>query len=99
MRRPHGGHRETDRCPDPTPFSTLVPPCHMKPISKNRKSRSLFRLDPPSCALPPKKALVPDPEFVPPRSSSTQSPAASHTALLPPSTPLQRPPHATHRPH
>ena len=37
----------------------------MKPISKNRKSRSVFRLDPPSCALPPKKVLVPDPESVP----------------------------------
>jgi hypothetical protein len=36
----------------------------MKPISKNRKSRSVFRLDPPSCALPPKKSLVPDPESV-----------------------------------
>jgi hypothetical protein len=37
----------------------------MKPISQNRKPRSLFRLDPPSCALPPKKVLVPDPESVP----------------------------------
>jgi hypothetical protein len=37
----------------------------MKPISKNRKSRSVFRLDPPSCALPPKKVPVPDPESVP----------------------------------
>ena len=37
----------------------------MKPISQNRKSRSLFRLDPPSCALPPKKVPVPDPESVP----------------------------------
>jgi hypothetical protein len=36
----------------------------MKPISKNRKPRSVFRLDPPSCALPPKKVLVPDPESV-----------------------------------
>ena len=37
----------------------------MKPISQNRTSRSIFRLDPPSCALPPKKVLVPDPESVP----------------------------------
>jgi hypothetical protein len=37
----------------------------MKPISKNRKSRSLFWLDPPSCALPPKKARISDPESVP----------------------------------
>ncbi|HWO38746.1 MAG TPA: hypothetical protein VNO32_58980 [Candidatus Acidoferrum sp.] len=37
----------------------------MKPISPNRKPRSAFRLDPPSCALPPKKVLVLDPESVP----------------------------------
>jgi len=37
----------------------------MKPISQNRKPRSIFRLDPPSCALPSKKILVPDPESVP----------------------------------
>ena len=37
----------------------------MKPIFKNRKPRSVSRLDPPSCALPPKKVLVPDPESVP----------------------------------
>ena len=37
----------------------------MKPISKNRKPRSLFGLDPSSCALPPKKVLVPHPESVP----------------------------------
>jgi hypothetical protein len=37
----------------------------MKPISQNRKPRSVFRLDPPSCALPPKKVLVPDPESAP----------------------------------
>jgi hypothetical protein len=37
----------------------------MKPISQNPKPRSIFRLDPSSCALPPKKALVPDPESVP----------------------------------
>jgi hypothetical protein len=37
----------------------------MKPISQNRKPRSVFRLDSPSCALPPKKILVPDPESVP----------------------------------
>ena len=37
----------------------------MKPISQNRKPRSVFRLDPPSCALPPKKVLVLDPESVP----------------------------------
>jgi hypothetical protein len=36
----------------------------MKPISKIRKSRSIFRIDPPSCALPPKKVPVPDPESV-----------------------------------
>jgi hypothetical protein len=36
----------------------------MKPISKIRKSRSIFRIDPPSCALPPKKVHVPDPESV-----------------------------------
>jgi hypothetical protein len=34
----------------------------MKPILKIRQSRSIFRLDPPSCALPPKKVLVPAPE-------------------------------------
>jgi hypothetical protein len=37
----------------------------MKPISQNRKPRSVFRLDPPSCALPPKKVLVLDAESVP----------------------------------
>jgi hypothetical protein len=37
----------------------------MKPISQNRKPRSVFRLDPPSCALPPKKVLLLDPESVP----------------------------------
>ena len=37
----------------------------MKPTSKNRKSRSLFRLDQPPCALPPNKVLVPDPESLP----------------------------------
>ncbi len=37
----------------------------MKPISQNRKPRSLFRLDPHSCALRPKKLPVPDPESVP----------------------------------
>ena len=37
----------------------------MKPISQNRKPRSVFRLDSPSCALPPKKVLVPEPESVP----------------------------------
>jgi hypothetical protein len=37
----------------------------MKPIFKIRKSRSIFRLDPPSCALPPKNVLVPAPESLP----------------------------------
>jgi len=37
----------------------------MKPISQNRKPRSVFRLDPPSCALPPNKVPLPDPESVP----------------------------------
>jgi len=37
----------------------------MKPISQDRKPRSVFRLDPPSCALPSKKILVPHPESVP----------------------------------
>jgi hypothetical protein len=37
----------------------------MKPISQDRKPRSVFRLDPPSSALPSKKILVPDPESVP----------------------------------
>jgi hypothetical protein len=37
----------------------------MKPIFKNRKSRSVFRLDPPSCALPQKNVLIPDLESVP----------------------------------
>ena len=37
----------------------------MKSISQNRKPRSVFRLDPTSCALPPKKVFVPDPESVP----------------------------------
>src|SRR5712692_3431901 len=65
MWRPHGGHRETYGCPDPTPFSALYRRSRrMKPISQNRKPRSVFRLDPPSCALPPKKVLVPDPESV-----------------------------------
>jgi hypothetical protein len=66
MWRPHGGHRETYGCPDPTPFSPLHRRSRrMIPISQNRKPRSVFRLDPPSCALPPKKVLVPDPESVP----------------------------------
>jgi hypothetical protein len=37
----------------------------MKPTSQNRKPRSVFRLDPPSCALPPNKVPLPDPESVP----------------------------------
>jgi hypothetical protein len=37
----------------------------MKPIFKIRKSRSVLRLDPPSCALPTKKVLLPAPKFVP----------------------------------
>jgi len=37
----------------------------MKPISQNRKPRSVFRLDPPLCALPPNKVPLPDPESVP----------------------------------
>jgi len=37
----------------------------MKPISQNRKPRSVFRLDPLSCALPPDKVPLPDPESVP----------------------------------
>jgi hypothetical protein len=37
----------------------------MKPILKIRKSRSLFRLDPHWCALPPKKVLAPNPESLP----------------------------------
>jgi hypothetical protein len=36
----------------------------MKPISKIRKSQSIFRIDPPSCALPPKKVPLPDPQSV-----------------------------------
>ena len=65
MRRDNGHHPDPHRRSDPAPFSAFVPPCRMKPISKNRKSRSVFRLDPPSCALPPKRVLVPDPESVP----------------------------------
>jgi hypothetical protein len=37
----------------------------MKPIFKIRQSRSIFRPDPPLCALPPKKVLVPAPESLP----------------------------------
>jgi hypothetical protein len=37
----------------------------MKSISQNHIPRSVFRLDPPSCAWPTKKVLVPDPESVP----------------------------------
>jgi hypothetical protein len=37
----------------------------MKPIFKIRQSRSIFRLDPRSCVLPPKKVLVPTPESLP----------------------------------
>ena len=37
----------------------------MKSISQNRKPRSVFRLDPPSYALPPKKVFIPHPESVP----------------------------------
>jgi len=36
----------------------------LRPLSPE-PPRSLFRLDPPSCALPPKKVLVLDPESVP----------------------------------
>jgi hypothetical protein len=55
---PHGGHRETYGGPDPTPFSALDRRGRrMKPISQNRKPRSVFRLDPPSCALPRTKFL------------------------------------------
>ena len=65
MWRPHAGHRETYGCPDPTPFSALSRRSRrVKPISQNRKPRSVFRLDPPSCALPSKKVLVLDPESV-----------------------------------
>src|SRR5215469_14447446 len=81
MWRPHADHRETYGCPDPTPFSTLSRRSRrMKPISQNRKPRSVFRLDPPSCALPPKKALVLDSESVPTAIIFHFSPAASHTS-------------------
>src|SRR5438477_4249547 len=66
MWRPHGRHRETYVCPAPTPFSALSRRSRrMKPISQNRKPRSVFRLEPPSYALPPKKVLLIDPESVP----------------------------------
>jgi hypothetical protein len=45
-----------------SPFSAFVPRCHMKPIFKIRECRSIFRLDPHSCALLPKNFLVPAPE-------------------------------------
>jgi len=45
MRRDHGHQPDPHRRSDPAPFSAFVPPCRMKPISKNRKSRSVFRLD------------------------------------------------------
>ena len=52
----------------------------MKPIVKVRESRSIFRLHPPSCALPPKQVLVPGPRICfPPRSSSTSITVSNHT--------------------
>jgi len=68
MWRPHGGHRETYGCPDPTPFSAL-----------SRRSRRMIRPFrsplpgashhlPPSCALlAPKSAprFKPHPELSP----------------------------------
>jgi hypothetical protein len=52
MRRPHGGRRETYRCPDPTPFSAL-----------SRRSRRMIRpfrspLSGASDHLPPGCALL-----------------------------------------
>src|ERR1700724_1403493 len=52
MWRPHGSHRETYGCPDPTPFSTL-----------SRRSRRMIRQFPPPCLgasprLPPWCALL-----------------------------------------
>jgi len=37
----------------------------MKPILKIRPARPSFRIEPPSCVLPPKKVLVPAPESLP----------------------------------
>jgi hypothetical protein len=98
MRRNHGHHPDPHRRSDPAPFSGFVPPCRMKPIFKNRKSRSIFRLDPPSCALPLKKSSLPRPRISSNRNHLLlPSPSPSHTALPPPSTPVHRLPHATHR--
>jgi hypothetical protein len=92
-----GGHRETDRCPDSTTLSAFVPPCPMKPIVKIRKSRSVLRLEPPSCALPPKNVLLPAKIYSNRHHLPLPSSSPSHTALLPPSTPVHPPSHATHR--
>src|SRR5580704_1842046 len=98
MRRDNGHHPDPHRRSDPAPFSAFVPPYPMKTIFKIRKSRSIFRLDPPSCVLPPRKALVPGPKIYSNRNHLLlPSPSPSHTALLPSSTPLHRLPHATYR--
>jgi hypothetical protein len=104
MWRPHGGHREIYSCPDPTSFSALSRRCRrMKPISQNRKPRSVFRLDPPSCALPPNKVPPPDPEPVPTASTSDFHQPVQATLffshqrhrsiayLLPPIDPIENP--------
>ena len=75
----------------------------MKSISQNRKPRSVFRLDPPSYALPPKKSLSLTQNLFQPRSSSTSiilcqshcSSPTKHTRsiayLMPPIDPIENP--------
>jgi len=58
---------------DPAPFSSFVPPLPHETSFQNRKSRSVFRLDPPACTLPPKKVFVPDPQSVPTAIGSLKS--------------------------
>src|SRR5271169_2237546 len=55
--RPHGGHRETYGCPNPTPFSAMPGyRCHVKSFDTTRKL-CVFHHAPPPCALPPIRSL------------------------------------------
>lgn len=56
--RPDGDHRETHRCPNPTPFSSTVGDhCRMKSFAPAREL-SVFHHASPPCALRPIQSLL-----------------------------------------
>src|SRR6516162_1458253 len=84
MRRPHGGHRETHRCPDPTPFSTLSRPSRR--MKQPFPARSLGAPHHPQawCALlAPKPAVRSQPRPKIPFPPHANSPKPILASLLP----------------